>query len=275
MFTNMDTAELPLAEVKKAPRISLNSDDLALRLRARYAAPSYAFFEQVRDGTGSNACRAADGLAMSLWPSRGMEVEGFEIKVSRSDWQSELKNPGKAEPICRFCDRWWIVTPDADIVRPGELPPTWGLLIADAKGLRAKVDAPRLTASPLDRNFVAAVLRAAWKESPAEAQLALAKSEGRREGIAEGEESANRQKSRAVADAERLQQSVKDFEEASGVQIDGYNGHRIGEAVKLASRFRRTDARRNLKLLHDQAERMVKECSDLLTAIPPEESSGT
>ena len=33
--------------------------------------------------------RYADAIAMNLWPSRGLAVHGFEIKISRGDWQRE------------------------------------------------------------------------------------------------------------------------------------------------------------------------------------------
>lgn len=56
------------------------------------------------------------------------EILGFEVKVSRSDWLSELKKPEKADSLARYCDRWYLVISDPKIVKDGELPPTWGLL---------------------------------------------------------------------------------------------------------------------------------------------------
>lgn len=55
--------------------------------------------------------RRADAVAMNLWPSRGNVLRGYEFKVSRADWRSELKNPAKAEPIAQYCDHWYLVTP--------------------------------------------------------------------------------------------------------------------------------------------------------------------
>jgi hypothetical protein len=62
---------------------------------------------------------------MNLYPSRGLEINGFEVTASRQDWIKELKSPEKSAPVQRFCDRRWIVAP-AGIIQPGELPPTWG-----------------------------------------------------------------------------------------------------------------------------------------------------
>lgn len=84
-----------------------------------------------------------DFLAVNCWPSRGFEVHGHEIKVSRSDWKRELKKPHKALLSMARCDFWWVAAPDG-IVQPGELPEGWGLMILSDKGSRVAIQAPRL-----------------------------------------------------------------------------------------------------------------------------------
>src|SRR5512139_894295 len=130
---------------------------------SRYGGDAWALFWEVPDGTGTNKCRSADAIAMSLWPSRGLLLHGHEIKVSRADWLKELKQPEKAESICRFCDHWWVVAGDATVVRDDELPPTWGLLVMNGRGLVAKKQAPQLSPAPIDRSFLSGLLRAATK----------------------------------------------------------------------------------------------------------------
>ena len=129
-------------------------------MRARYAAPEWAFLSQVRNKTGLSGMRERylDGLAIGLYPSRGMEMHGFEIKVSRSDWKHELGNPAKAEGTAQYLDRFWVVTPK-DLVRPGELPVTWGWLSVDGDKVKIEVQAPTLTPIPLNRTFVASIMR--------------------------------------------------------------------------------------------------------------------
>lgn len=65
-------------------------------------------------------------------------------------------------------DYWYLVVPDASIVKPGGLPEGWGLLVQAEARLRAKVKAPRLTPEPLTLDFVAgiasAVRRTAMRE---------------------------------------------------------------------------------------------------------------
>lgn len=97
-------------------------------------------------------------MAFSLWPSRGLDLLGFEVKVSRSDWLRELKNPEKAEETIYQFDQWYVVIGDARIVVPGELPKGWGLIVPHAGGLRVAVEAERREAE-IGRSFLAALLR--------------------------------------------------------------------------------------------------------------------
>lgn len=132
-------------------------------LRAQYAAErGWAFFEETRNSPGfPRQVRSADGLALGLWPSLGLELQGFEVKVARGDWLRELKDPSKAGEFQKWCDRWWVVAP-AGIVQRAELPPTWGLMEVPEKGRKrfaVTVPAPKLEAQPLDRRFVAALVR--------------------------------------------------------------------------------------------------------------------
>ena len=139
--------------------------ELRARLRTRFPQQAWALFWEVRDGTGFiTAGRTADAIAMGLWPSRGLEVHGFELKLTRHDWQRELSKPEKAEAIQGYCDRWWVVAPDG-VVADGELPRTWGLLEAPARGLKCRREAPTLEAKPLDRIFVASLARAMQRKS--------------------------------------------------------------------------------------------------------------
>jgi len=98
---------------------------------------------------------------MSLWPSRGLELTGVEIKSSRSDWLAELKNPSKAEAVCRYCDHWYVLAAADGIVRDDELPPTWGLMVKARAGVRVVRQAPKLQPTQIPREFLASVLRSA------------------------------------------------------------------------------------------------------------------
>lgn len=169
----------------------MTSAQLFDALRGAYPADhGWMLLPQVRDATGAGSGRTADGLAMNAWPSRGLEVHGFELKVSRGDWQRELRKPAKAESIFKYCDRWWVVVPELKVgyvVLPAELPSSWGLLVVDERGRCAPATpAPKLKAKPLDRAFLAAVLRRVAAAETPEAKLAAAFAKGRDEGYESG-----------------------------------------------------------------------------------------
>lgn len=138
----------------------MSTPSLRDALRKRYSMPEWVFMEEVRDAAGFESSRSADGIAMSMWPSRGLEINGFEIKASRSDWLRELKNPAKAEAIAAYCDRWWIVALK-DLVKIEELPAGWGLMELQANGsLKEVKTAPaRENVKPITRTFMAAMMR--------------------------------------------------------------------------------------------------------------------
>lgn len=131
--------------------------------------PRYIVAEHVRNYCGfagyrtRTPLRTIDALAVDLWPSSGHVIHGFEVKVSRSDWLTELKDPEKAEAFKPYCDHWWLVTPTADIVR-GDLPRGWGHLVATPAGsLRVRAAAPKLAREAMPFEMTAAWLRAAAK----------------------------------------------------------------------------------------------------------------
>jgi hypothetical protein len=202
-------------------------------LRARFCAPEWALFFEVADATGAQHRRWADAVAMNLYPSRGLEIQGFEVKVSRSDWTKELKSPDKSAPVQQYCDRWWIVTPPG-IVKEGELPPTWGHYeVSEGGKIRQLVAAPKLESIPVTRAFVAAIMRrAGGTDDELIGTLVNAKVEEARKYDrvrTDREIESHSQELRA------LQKLVKEFEESSGLNISSrYTGGKdIGKAVKL------------------------------------------
>lgn len=164
----METTELfdvdgIVPEIPKATeRTMLDALHRRYDVRSQGLSSRYAVAEHVRNDAGFKATRTADFMAMDLWPSygKGLRLHGHEVKVSRSDWLTELKDPTKAQAFTPYCNYWWLVVPDAKIVKEGELPDEWGMLVLNSSGLRAKVRAPLMDAVPMPRGFVAALLRA-------------------------------------------------------------------------------------------------------------------
>lgn len=205
-------------------------------LKKRFCAPEWALFFEVGDATGGRASRWADAVAMNLWPSRGLAINGFEIKVSRSDWLSEMRNPAKAEAIASKCDLWWLVAAEG-VVQPGELPETWGLFEVTARGLVQRKQAkPRLPRPELTREFMAAMIRRAGEVDDVERRrLVEAETERLRASHEERVQREIDSRSRAYKE---LRQAVEDFERESGLKITGWQGGaEIGKAVAVVKRL--------------------------------------
>ena len=71
----------------------LKASDIRAAMSKRWAAPEWAIMWEVAEGTGARGGRYADAVMMSLWPSRGLELHGVEIKISRADWKREAFDP--------------------------------------------------------------------------------------------------------------------------------------------------------------------------------------
>lgn len=124
----------------------------------------YIPLTQVASSTGG-ANNIADVMILGAWHSSGNELEGFEVKVSRADWLNEVKNPAKCLPSKQYCHKWWLVIADASMVKDGELPDDWGMMVADRGVLKVVKKAPKLTPVPLTIDFVASLLRTDARET--------------------------------------------------------------------------------------------------------------
>jgi len=211
-------------------------------LQTRYSetagnGAAWAFVPHVRDAAGFGASRTADAIVMALWPSRGLSLHGFEVKVSRSDWLRELKKPEKAEVFCGLVDYWWVVAGDKTIVKDGELPVTWGLLVAQKTRLVVAKEAPALHEDgrpPIDRSFLACLLRSAAKvqaAGPVEIQEALEAERERLRAWHADQLAAERER------YEKLLEQVQSFRKTSGVALTSWNGDRKAEDVGRALRL--------------------------------------
>lgn len=251
----------------------MRTADIKAALLSRFCAPEWALMFEVGDGTGTSQRRWADAVAMNLWPSRGLEIHGFEIKASRSDWLREIKNPAKSEPVQRYCDRWWIVAPPG-IVQAGELPPTWGLYEAQAGKLRQAVAAPELDAHSVTRNFVAAMLRRA---SEADHDLVRAAVDAEVNRQREGDKKYIEQEivSR-TRDGARLAEIVADIERVSGLKIHNWsNSEEIGRAVKMVMDAGVLNTYGGIHGVREAAARVLKDCDKALAAFPAPQDDKT
>lgn len=250
--------------MKKKIIEKFTSYDLLQKLQYRLSDAGWVILPQVRSGTGFlQRVRTADAIAMSTWPSRGLELHGFEIKITRSDWLSELKNPGKAEKIAQFCDRWWIVAPK-DIIKVEEIPTNWGLYVPYRDTLKVVKEAKKLDAIPINRLFLAAILRKAQDVVVPKAALKAEFDAGKKYGQTLGEDKMKWDKK----SYESFKDKVIEFEQASGVKIDGWQGPKeIGEAVKMVLNGEPKRVKDRLRGLLSIAENIVESTKGYLEKI--------
>lgn len=215
----------------------ITAKDMEKHLADRYCdSRQWFFLTQVRSSTGS-ASRVADAMAFNMYGSTGYEILGFEIKVSRSDFLNELKDMSKSDEIMSYCDKWYLVVPDASIVKEGELPKNWGLLVLKDGKLTQKVRAIATKTTPMPDYFIASLLRRSGDEVERIRGQYI-----KREDVA-GEIEAARK--RGYEDArgyngkqteenlKRLREYVQEFEQASGIKFEEWRGKEYAKSVGM------------------------------------------
>jgi hypothetical protein len=235
--------------------------DVRAALMNRYRAPEWATFFEVANSTGGGAVRSADAVAMSLYPSRGLRLHGFEIKVSRSDWLHELKQPDKSVAVQRFCDHWWIVTP-ADIIREGELPPTWGHLVLKGNGLNCAVKAPPLDRDQWEPAFLAALLRRGHdaREKAIRDGVAEAMATERAAIAAEVKRQVDQEISIRAGRHDEAVRQLKAIRDAAGMEPERYfDGEGFGKAIAMVHRAGVVETYGGLNALANHARRLVEQ----------------
>lgn len=171
-----------MSEAATLPVPGWTEADLIQRIANRYErdrgnGPTHVVVRHVKNAAGFAASRCLDAIAVSLHPSQGCPLHGFEVKVSRSDWLRELRDPSKAQAFTDHLDFMWLVAP-LNVVKD-DLPDRWGWLAPIGDGLRVQRQAQPLrpvvkwtgfpagtpgvpeTPPPVDRAIFVALMRAA------------------------------------------------------------------------------------------------------------------
>lgn len=233
-------------------------------IRKRYPESEYALMCEVSDAAGFNRSRSADYIAVGLWPSRGLFINGIELKSFRSDWLSELKNPKKAENIFQYCDFFWLLTTDDTIAKIEEIPPTWGWLCVCGNKITVKKDAPKLTPVQLTRGFICAMLkRAVNKDNFVHVDSIQDKIEKAKEEAVSNQTYQQKNNEKRLKE---LQEQVTEFETASGIKITDrwHSNKKIGEAVRFIEDGGVKEIEQQLLFLKTKAENI---CSNINKAL--------
>lgn len=158
---------------------------------------SHVVVEEVAPGTGWGSSRYADVLALSVWPSDGLKLHGFEIKASRADLKRELADPSKHHAVARYCDTWTLVLWNEALYDGLQIPAEWGIQVVtgdDDDALTVIRKSPKLIPDPWSREFCCSLVRNAFQQSPGAAYVARACKTARNDGLNDGQQAAEQEK---------------------------------------------------------------------------------
>ena len=226
----------PETDEAEASTVSLRT---LLRRRYSVADGEWIIMEEVAAKPAGGGF--ADAVAMNTWRSRGYAVHGFELKISRGDWLRELKNPGKAEPVFRYCDRWYLVS-EPNVVKPGELPATWGHLERRGGSLHVATEAPKLQPEVVSREFFASMMRRAHSDliSLADRRHRDALEALRRQHREDTDRRIAEGIARGTGELEALRGQIAKFTEETGLSFERYSGPPAA-TIKLAQALQKLD----------------------------------
>lgn len=143
------------------PADPLDSKAIVQALRSRHLGDSWAFFRELRVGTGygSGAEQRIDAWAMNLWPSSGLERVAYEVKISRGDFLTELRKPQKRRFALLYSNYFYFAAPEG-LIPAAEVPPEAGLIEIGLDGKpNVKVAAIRRDTPLPSWRFMAAIVR--------------------------------------------------------------------------------------------------------------------
>lgn len=238
-------------------------------LKRKFPDGQYALLKEVSDKAGfrNGSC---DFMSIGLWPSRGLEITGIELKRYRNDWLNELKNPAKAEAFYKHCDRWYLLIADETIAKLEEIPPTWGLMCIKGKRIITLKEAPKLNPESISRSFLAALMKRATMglidPSTIQGQISTAV-----------ELAVNQKESmfeRERQNFEEMRNRVQDFEKASGISIQDrwryHNAEKMGKIVEYVLRNEGKDFKQSLENAKEEATKIAQKIDSILTEIKDE-----
>lgn len=225
----------------------------------KYERMGYSVLPQVRNKPGTDDIRTADALAISQSALRDTSFIGFEIKVSKSDFRTELANPQKADEIAQFCNKWYVVAPRG-VIPVKELPENWGLLEATKTQLRITKKAIDLPCVPPTREFVAMIVRKVENDKSLEKEYWRGFQEGKEQESGWRKDSQNRRDERLKT----LEEAMKEFYKHTGINIiywDKEDAKKIGKIVAL---IRQGGITQDIKRMEERASQILELLKDAL-----------
>ena len=231
----------------------VTAKDIRKALMDTYKEPEWYMGFEVGNSTGAECRRHADAVAINAYPSRGFEVRGFEIKVSRSDLQHELDNGTKAEMVAQHCNYWYLVVPKG-LTNGMMIPAPWGIIEYSDGKLRQKKK-PEYRETFADRGFLMAFLRG-WQRRQSE-EIA-----DERRKLQEKERSMLSNEVRyELQRYEELKRKVAEFKEVTGMNVEFGVSPWHTRAIRLADKLLESDFSDKRINFHLQA--ITKMCEEM------------
>ena len=233
-------------------------------LRAKYCLPWWYTLDEVRDATGFNATRSADAISIGLYASHGLEMIGFEIKVSRSDWIREMQDVNKSHTFAQFCDLWFLVCSDESIARIEEVPSHWGIMVPAKKKLKVVKMPLKQEPKPITPKFRAALIQRMIKtttrvlEQQYDAKTVSQKiQESYNRGQDDNRKAFEERIRLEVEKRVKAETQIQKFCDAAGIRLDEYNPHEhMGKALRRIIDNEGGESRREVGWI-------LKNCEDL------------
>lgn len=253
---------------------SMTAGDVAQALHRMWSPEEYVHIREAPT-TSDRSGRKLDVVVLSTWKSRGLKLDGVEIKVSMADLRREMVDPGKADWWWRHVHRFWIAVPAALAAKivpaapdlfgaTGGWPEGWGLLSCTPNAKPTVAIKPvEHKPEPLPWPATIGMFRAALDCGVYALQTARA------QGREEGRLAARAEFERTNGDAalrrslEEIRDKVTEFTEASGIDINAtWSGRRLGEQVALLNKLA-ADPEYTVRMLKSQADAIRREAGRL------------
>ena len=105
----------------------ITANDILLHLNDMYSDTNqYVCAAEVSPRTGAWE-RRIDFLVMNCYDSEQLKIQGYEIKISKSDLKRELEDPDKHAVFFDAIDFYWLIAPKQVLDNIDLIPPKWGV----------------------------------------------------------------------------------------------------------------------------------------------------
>lgn len=125
-------------------------------LASRHRWPEWVFMPEVSlpvpvpQGSyrpAHNKSHRVDALAVSIYESSGYARVGYEVKVTRADFQTEMCRPEKTQASAMWCSEFYFACPKG-VLEPKDVPDPYGLVIINPRGSTRRVKRSTIESRP-------------------------------------------------------------------------------------------------------------------------------